>query len=160
RRAVAVGMDDAVALVSGGVGVTYLAEELESGIAYVDRAIALNPNLALAWDVSGWGRSHLGEHTDAISRFGRAIRLSPFDLLAYHFYTGLSFAHLFAGHYEEATSWARKAVLEKSDWAPTVRAKAIACALSGETVEAQEALALLRSIDPDLRLSHLARERG
>jgi adenylate cyclase len=160
RRAVAIGMDDPVALLLGGGGVADLAGELENGIAYVDRAIVLNPNLALAWSVSGWLRSFLGEHADAIVRLERAIRLSPYDLLAYNFYTGMGFAHLFAGRYDEAVSWARRAALEKPDWASTVRVETIACALSGRIVEAREALARLRAIDPDLRLSHLERGRG
>ena len=160
RRAVAIGMDDPVALVSGGAGLAYLAGELENGIAYVDRAIVLNPNLALAWSVSGWGRAYLGEHADAIVRLERAIRLSPLDLLAHHFYTGMGWAHLFAGRYDEAASWARKAALEKPDWAPTARVETIACALSGRIVEAREALARMRAIDPDLRLSNLGRREG
>jgi adenylate cyclase len=101
-----------------------------------------------------------GEHADAIIRLERAIRLSPLDLLAHHFYTGMGWAHLFAGRYDEAASWARRAALEKPDWAPTARVETIACALSGRIVEAREALARLRAIDPDLRLSHLERGRG
>ena len=154
RRAVAIGMDDPVALVTGGAGLATLAGELEKGIAYVDRAIVLNPNLALAWSVSGWGRTYLGEHADAIVRLERAIRLSPLDLLAHHFYTGMGWAHLFIGRYDEAASWARRAALEKPDWAPTARVETIACALSGRIVEAREALARLRAIDPNLRLSN------
>jgi adenylate cyclase len=153
RRAVAAGMDDPIALVSGGTGLAYLAGELESGIAYVDRAIVLNPNLALAWSVSGWGRSYLGDHADAIVRLERAIRLSPLDLLAYHFYTGMGWAHLFAGHYDEASSWARKAALENPQWASTATVEAIAFALSGKIVEAREALARMLAITPDVRLS-------
>jgi adenylate cyclase len=160
RRAVAVGMDDPVALLSGGAGLAQLAGEPENGIAYVDRAIVLNPNLALAWSVSGWLRACLGEHSDAIVRLERAIRLSPFDLLAHYFYAGMGFAHLFAGRYDEAASWARKAALENPNWASTVRVETIACALSGRIVEAREALARLRAIDPDLRLSHVERGRG
>jgi adenylate cyclase len=152
RRAVAVGMNDAVALVSSGGGLAYLvAGELENAIAYVDRAIVLNPNLAFAWGVSGWGRAYLGEHLDAIERLERAIRLSPLDLLAHYFYTGMGWANLFLGRYDEAVSWARKAAVEKPDWFPTVRVETIACALSGRIVEAREALARLRAIDPDLR---------
>ena len=154
QRAVAVGMDDPIALVTGGAALATLAGELDKAIAYVDRAIVLNPNLALAWSVSGWGRAYLGEHADAIVRLERAMRLSPFDLLAHHFCTGLGWAHLFAGRYDEAVSWARKAALEKPDWAPTVRVETIACALSGRIVEAQEALARMRALDPNLRLSN------
>ena len=96
-----------------------------------------------------------GEHADAIVRLERAIRLSPFDLLAHHFYTGMGWAQLFAGRYDEAASWARRAALEKPDWAPTARVETTACTLSGRIVEAREALARLRAIDPNLRLSTL-----
>jgi adenylate cyclase len=132
-----------------------LAGELESGIAYADRAIVLNPNLALAWSVSGWGRAYLGEHADAIVRLERAIRLSPFDLIAHHFYTGMGWAHLFEGRYDEAATWARKAALERPDWAPTARVETIALALSGRIVEAREALGRMLAITPDVRLSNL-----
>ena len=44
------------------------------------------------------------------------------------------------------------------DLAP--RIEAIARAVSGRIVEAQEALARMREIDPDLRLNHLATQRG
>jgi TolB-like protein len=154
RRAVAIGMDDPVALVTGGAGLAYLAGEFENGIAYVDRAIVLNPNLAFAWSVSGWGRAYSGEHAAAIERLERAIRLSPLDLLAHYFYTGMGWAKLFLGRYDEAVSWARKAALERPDWAPTVRLETIACALSGRIVEVREAVTRLRAIDPDLRLSN------
>jgi len=160
RRAVAIGMDDPVALLSGGGGLGYLAGQLESGIAHVDRAILLNPNLAFAWSVSGYLRMYLGEHADAIERFERAIRLSPLDPLAHSFHAGMSQALLFAGRYDEAASLARKAALGNPTGAVPARWEAIACALSGRIVEAREALARMRAIDPDLRLSHLERGRG
>src|SRR5262245_53851209 len=47
RRAVALGMDDPVALACAGGGLGYLAGELENGITLIDRAILLNPNLAV-----------------------------------------------------------------------------------------------------------------
>ena len=60
RRAVAVGKDDPTALWSGGHSLAYLAAEVETGAAYIDRAIVLNPNLAAAWSVSGWLRIYRG----------------------------------------------------------------------------------------------------
>ena len=160
RRAVAIGMDDPVALLFGGGGLGDLAGETESGIVYVDRAIALNPNLSLAWGVSGWLHMYLGEHTDALVRLERAMRLSPLDLHAYRFYTAVAWTHLYAGRYDEAASWARKAGLEKPEWAVPPRIEAIACAQAGRIGEAQDALARMRAIDTDLRLSHLATQRG
>ena len=50
---------------------------LESGIAYVDRAIVLNPNLALAWSVSGWLRMYLGEHDGGHCTLGARHTAEP-----------------------------------------------------------------------------------
>jgi adenylate cyclase len=157
RRAVTVGKDDPTALWSGGHSLAYLAREIESGAAYIDRALVLNPNLAAAWSVSGWLRIYLGEPAKAIEHLERAGRLSPLDPIAYLGYAGRALAHLLAGRYDEAVSWATKARHEQPNWATSLRVAAIAYALSDRTVEAQEAMARLREIDPTLRLSNLER---
>jgi adenylate cyclase len=113
RRAAALGKDDPTALWSSGGSLARLAGEVETGTAHIDRALVLNPNLAAAWSASGWSRIFLGEPADAIEHFARAMRLSPLDPLAYFAYTGMGFARLFGGHYDEAASWARKASHEQ-----------------------------------------------
>jgi TolB-like protein/class 3 adenylate cyclase len=155
RRAVAVGKDDPTALWSGGHSLAYLAAEVETGAAYIDRAIVLNPNLAAAWSVSGWLRIYLGEPANAIERLERSGRLSPLDPIAYMGYAGMALAHLLADRYDEAVSWAAKARNEQPNWATSLRVAAIAYALSDRIVEAREAMARLREIDPTLRLSNL-----
>ena len=157
RRAVAVGKDDPTALWSGGITLAYLAAELETGAAYVDRAIVLNPNLAAAWSAGGWLRIYLGEPVSAIERLERSMRLSPLDPIAYMGYAGMALALLLADRYDEAASWAAKAINEQPNWAMPLRVAAIAYALSDRIVEAREAMALLREFDPTLRLSNLER---
>jgi adenylate cyclase len=157
RRAAALGKDDPTALWASGHGLAYLAGEHETGAAHIERALALNPNLAAAWNASGWVRIYLGEPAAAIGRFERAMRLSPLDPLAYLACGGIGFAHLFAGRSDEALAWARKASHEQPDWAASWRLAAIAYAQSGRSVEAREAIARLREIDPGLRLCNLAR---
>jgi TolB-like protein/class 3 adenylate cyclase len=157
RRAVAVGKDDPTALWSGGHSLAYLAAEVETGAAYIDRAIVLNPNLAAAWSVSGWLRIYLGEPASAIERLERSRRLSPLDPIAYMGYAGMALALLLADRYDEAVSWAAKARNEQPNWATSLRVAAIAYALSDRIVEAREAMARLREIDPTLRLSNLER---
>ncbi|MCI0429248.1 MAG: winged helix-turn-helix domain-containing protein, partial [Rhodospirillales bacterium] len=49
RRAVELGRDDAVALTRGGHALAHLVGDLDGGIAFLDRALLLNPNLAAAW---------------------------------------------------------------------------------------------------------------
>jgi TolB-like protein/class 3 adenylate cyclase len=156
RRAAALGKDDPTALWSSGNSLAYLAGELETGAAHIDRALLLNPNSAAAWSASGHVRIFLGAPADAIERFERAMRLSPLDPLAYVAYHGMGNAHLFVGRYDEAVFWARKASQEQPNAVQPWRTAAIAYALSDRIVEAREAMARMREIDPTLRLSNLA----
>jgi hypothetical protein len=100
---------------------------------------------------------YLGESASAIEHFERAMRLSPLDPLTYLACTGMTFAHAFAGRYDEAICWATKALHEQPNWATALRAAAIANALSDRMVEARAAVACLREIDPGLRLGNLDR---
>jgi TolB-like protein/class 3 adenylate cyclase len=77
RRAVALGSDDAIALCMGGIALAGIAFEMEAGDAYLDRALALNRNLAIAWSNSGLVKIWMGEHASAIARVTNALRLNP-----------------------------------------------------------------------------------
>ena len=79
RRAIELGKDDAVALARGGHALANFAGDLDSGIALIDRALVLNPNLAAAWFLGGFVKIMQGEPDDAIERFAHAMRLSPLD---------------------------------------------------------------------------------
>ena len=48
RRAVELGQDDAVALCMAGFALADVVNELEDGDDLIDRALTLNPNLAVA----------------------------------------------------------------------------------------------------------------
>jgi TolB-like protein/Flp pilus assembly protein TadD len=157
RRAVAVGKDDPTALWSGGLSLAYLGKEVEAGAAHIDRALVLNPNSAASWVASGWVRMYLGESVSAIEHFERAMRLSPLDPLTYFASTGMGFAYAFAGRFDEAISWATKALHEQPNWATALRVAAIANALSDRMVEARAAIACLREVDPALRLGNVDR---
>jgi TolB-like protein len=79
-RAAELGKDDAVALAFGGLALGYVAGDLEGAIALIDRALVLNPNLAVGWYASGTVRAFRGGEPDvAIAHLQRAMRLSPFD---------------------------------------------------------------------------------
>src|SRR5262249_46832383 len=75
RRAVELGKDDAVVLSSAGWALAFVVGDLDAGVGFIDRALALNPNLAMAWFFSGWLRVWLGQPNVAIERFAHALRL-------------------------------------------------------------------------------------
>ena len=68
-----------MALTGAGSVLAYVVGDAERGAALLDRALALNPNDALAWLFRGWTFVWLGDSEKAIDRFMRAMRLSPLD---------------------------------------------------------------------------------
>ena len=131
RRAVALGRDDAFALSSAGNALAYVAGDLEGGIDCIDRALALDPNLAAAWYYGGWVRVFLGRPDAAIEHLGRAMRLSPLDPRIGVMETAMAFAHYLAGRDDEASRSADRAVRDAPDFIAATYISAASHALAG-----------------------------
>ncbi|MFZ5675876.1 MAG: winged helix-turn-helix domain-containing tetratricopeptide repeat protein [Pseudomonadota bacterium] len=155
RRAVELGRDDAVALTRGGHALAHLAGDLESGIALLDRAVFLNPNLASAWFLGGFLRTWHGECDEAIGHFERAMRLSPVDPELYRMQAGIAMAHLFAGRIEAASAWAERSYGNLPSFLMVVALIAATRALGGRQKEARRAVDEMRKLDPALRISNI-----
>jgi tetratricopeptide (TPR) repeat protein len=87
-----------------------MIHDVEDGAAFIDHALALNPNLATGWLLSGWVRTYLGEHDVTVEHAARAMRLSPLDPFTFLASTIVGAGHFYAGRYDEASSWAEKAL--------------------------------------------------
>ena len=155
QRAAELGKDDAVALALAGIGLVWVVGDLERGAALIERALTLNPNWAWAWLFSGWAQMWLGEPEVAIERLVRAMRLSPQESQMFGMEAAMAWAHFFAGRYQEAMSWAEKAVREQSNYFPALSILAGSCSMAGREAEARSTLESLRRLDPDLRISTL-----
>jgi TolB-like protein/Flp pilus assembly protein TadD len=155
RRAAELGSDDAVALARSGHALGHLAGDLDGGIALLDRAKMLNPNLAAAWFLGGFARVWRGESDGAIEHFAQAMRLSPLDPEMYRMQAGMAAAHLFAGRFDTASSWAEKAFRDLPSFLLVVGIIAASHALAGRTDEARRAMRHLRQLDPTLRISKI-----
>jgi tetratricopeptide (TPR) repeat protein len=92
---------------------TDVVHEFEAGQLFIERALALNPNCAIAWQTTGWQKVYTGDPDTAIRCFGQFKRLSPLDSLVPLAMSGSAFAYFFAGRYDEAGSLAEQ-VLEES----------------------------------------------
>ena len=159
RCAAKVGKDDAVALCSGGFALAYVVGDLDNGAAMIDRALLLNPNLAAAWTYGGWVWIWRGEPEVALNHFERAMRLSPLDPTRLARKPGRRPLISFAGHYDEASSWAERSLREQPGHTPPLRVLAASSALAGRLEDAHAAIARLRQLEPAFRISDL-RDRG
>ncbi|GEO37610.1 hypothetical protein SAE02_17580 [Skermanella aerolata] len=155
RRAVDLGANDAVALTRGGHALGHFGGDLDGCIALLDRALVLNPNLSAAWYLGGFQRISRGEHDDAIERIAHAMRLSPLDPEMVRMQAGTAMAHLFAGRFDAASSWAEKAMRDLPGFLLAAGIAAASHALAGRTDEARQVLRHLRGLDPELRISNL-----
>jgi TolB-like protein/tetratricopeptide (TPR) repeat protein len=160
ERAVELGMDDAVALYTGGFALAHVVGDLRRGAALIDRSLILNTNLAAAWNASGWVRTFLSETDLAIDHLAQAMRLSPLDPLMYLMQSATALAHFVASRYAEASSWAQKAFGEQPNSLATLRILAASTALSGQLDEARKAIARARHLDPNSRISNLKHRVG
>ena len=156
RRAVELGKDDAVALTRGGHALAHFVGDLDGSIALVDRALTLDPNLAAAWFLGGFLRTERGDPDSAIDYFARAMRFSPLDPEMFRMQAGMALAHLFAGRFDVASSWAEKAYRDLPSFLMVVGILAASHALAGRSDEAQRAMNHLRQLDPMLRVSSVA----
>jgi TolB-like protein/tetratricopeptide (TPR) repeat protein len=152
RRAIELGRDDAIALGCGGFVLGYVGRELDAGAVFVDRARALNPSHAPTWYFSGWLSVWLGDPEAAIPRFEQIMRLSPRDPLIFHTQSGIAWAHFFAGRYDEAISWAERALREGPNCKPALRICAASQALLGRMEDARLTIGRMSRMDSDFRI--------
>jgi tetratricopeptide (TPR) repeat protein len=154
------GKDDAVALCYAGFSLGHVVGDVQGGATLINRSLVLNPNLATTWLLSGWIKAFLGESEVAIQHLTRATRLSPLDPLTFLAYGGIAWAHFFAARYDDMSSWAEKALLERPNYVQGMRMAAVGHALAGRLANAHEAMARMRQLDPELRVSNLKRVVG
>jgi TolB-like protein len=154
RRAAELGKEDAFCLAFAGYTFTFAGRQTEHGATLADRAVELNPNLALAWGINGWLRLVLGQPDIAIERMARAMRLSPLDPFMRQWQSATAIAYFLSDRYDEALSWAAQALRPDPDFATPWRVTAASHALAGHAEEAKAACARLRELEPLLRISN------
>jgi len=158
RRALETGHDDPVALTLGGYGIAYLGGEAEEGVGYIERALALNPNLLPAWRFGGFTYVMLGEHRKAIQYFERAMHLSPLADDACESYHGMSQACFFLGRYDQAVEWSDRSLRDRPRWAPVLMVKVAAAAMCGHRAdELPELVRQLLSLLPRMTIKGFRR---
>jgi Flp pilus assembly protein TadD len=75
--------------------------------------------------------------------------------MLYNMHVGIAFAHFLSDRYEEAGSWAQRALHERPNYPTANRILAASRALAGQSPEARQAMATLRQLDPALCVANL-----
>jgi len=145
RRALQVAPDDPIVLANVPESLARHGEDIGAMTALVDRALALNPNYARAWHVSGILRVWAGDAETAIKHLEAALRLSPRARVGNTFLP-LGLAHFLSRRFDEATSKLLLAIQDNPSFTQPYRLLAACYAHMGRLDDAREAVARLRTI--------------
>jgi adenylate cyclase len=153
RLAIASGTDDATALAVAAFALGILSKDYKTAVSVIERALSLNPSSAAA---HYWGaiiHASSGNFAAVTGHANRALRLSPFDPLAFLAQIALGHVALVEGHYDEAASHYAKSVLASPRFIVAYFCQAIALALAGRVEEASPIVRLLLELNPGFRSS-------
>jgi TolB-like protein/Flp pilus assembly protein TadD len=158
RQAIAMGKDDPDVLSEAGLTIASFTGDHATAARVIDRALALNPNSACAWQLRGWVECWQNRPGPAIQAVERAMRLSPLGQESHGLKSQLALAHLAAGRYEEAMGWADQALHERPGTVSSLRLKAILCGLLGRMEDGKELLGRLLQLTPDATIAQFNAE--
>ena len=156
RRAAELARNDAFALSKAAHAIAAVGGDIDSGAAFVERALTINPNLAVGWYVSGWIKLFLGAQEQAIEHLDRAMRMSQFDPLSFKVQAALAYAHFFCGNHDQASAMATNALHTRPHYLTALRGAAAGHAHAGRLDEARRLIGHMRSSDSTLRVANLS----
>jgi TolB-like protein/class 3 adenylate cyclase len=156
RLAADLGRNDAIALSMAGVTLGFAVRDVRGGAALTNRALTLNPNLAVAWYSDGWLQQWLGHPEIAIEHISRAIELSPQDPAIFQMQTAMAAAHFTAGDDRLALSWAEKALHDRPEHFPALAHAVISAAHLGLQTETEDFRDRILGLYPEMALTYLA----
>ena len=145
RRALEVSGDDPAILANAAQVLAYFGEDIGAMIALVERALALNPNFARGWNISGDLRFWAGQPDIAVAHAETSLRLSPRARVGPAFAI-IGYAHFIAGRFDEAVPKILLAIQETPSGPNAYRYLAACYAHIGRLAEARETIKRLREI--------------
>ncbi|MCP4316036.1 MAG: tetratricopeptide repeat protein [Hyphomicrobiales bacterium] len=156
----ALALDNRDAYAIGLMGVVERNQgRFEDAYASFEKALELNPNLAMAFGAFGSALALGGESERAIVQLKQAIRLSPHDPMIPTWFAYLAFAEFVSNRYGDAIQWARRAVKQRPDFAGGYRVLAASCAHQGELSQARTAVRKLLAAAPHSTLGYVRKLR-
>lgn len=158
-RAIGLDPQNALALATYGHVQSFHLRDHDAGLAYLERALAASPSMALAWTLSAGTLAYVGRGNDAVRHAERALRLSPFDPGLYATYSFLSFAYFARGDYEQAARWSRRSMNERPLYTACLRMLAASLAILGRLEDARLVADQLLQLEPGFALEQYAATR-
>jgi TolB-like protein len=128
----------------------WLEGDLDSGLAWLERATTLSPNYAQGIYARAWTETLAGRDDEGRAHVDLAMRLSPLDPLLYAMLGTRALAHLSEGDDLEAAAWAERAARSPGAHVLIAMIAAAAQTLAGNGPQAKAWAADVRERNPRL----------
>jgi DNA-binding SARP family transcriptional activator/TolB-like protein len=152
ERAIVLDPLDARALTIAGHVRAYLHHNLHEAAGLHERALELNPNLAMAWALSAITYAYMGEADEAERRNNRYKALSPLDPLAFFFDAFFAMIQLLKRNYDAAATIGGAVTQLNPSFSGGYKPYLAALGYLGRMVEAEAVLRRLLAIEPDFTI--------
>jgi DNA-binding SARP family transcriptional activator/TolB-like protein len=152
ERAIVLDPFDARALTIAGHVRAFLHHSLREAASLHDRALELNPNLAMAWALSAVTHAYMGNLEEAETRGSRYKALSPLDPHAFFLDTAFVIIHLLRRDYQAVITTGRAVTQLNPSFSGAYKPYLAALGHLGMTQEAETVLARLLTIEPDFTI--------
>jgi len=141
NRAMLAGTDDPEVLVWVAEALLLAEGDMVVARALVDRALKMNPALALGWDIAGNVRMQGGEYEEALAFYERCLHLDPKSPWRTYVWPSMAGCLVALGRFDEAMPLVKEGLQISPDnpWAIAILIATLAH--SGHIVEARAALA-------------------
>jgi DNA-binding SARP family transcriptional activator len=127
---------------------SYRNREFDKALICFDRALRLNPSLAINWALSAATHCYIGEPDIALQRLARYSELASPDLYFSYFETVYTMAYTFRGDYELAVVVGRRAVDANPHFVNGYKPLIASLGHLGRREEAQAYVRKLLSLEP------------
>ena len=152
ERAIVLDPFDARALSIAGHVRAFLHRRLREAASLHERALSLNPNLAMAWALSAVAHAYAGDADEAERRNNRYKKLSPLDPHAFFFDAFFILIHLMKRDYESAVEVGRTVSEMNPSFSASYKPYLSALGHLRRTKEAAAVLRRLHAIEPDFTI--------
>jgi len=148
ERAIMLDTQDAKALTIAGHVRAFLHHRLREAMSLHERALTVNPNLAMAWNLSGVACAYLGDLDEAERRLNRYKKLSPLDPHAFFFDTAFIIVALLRHDHEGAVAAGREVSEMNPAFSAACKPYLAALGHLGAAAEAEVVAKRLLAIEP------------
>jgi TolB-like protein/class 3 adenylate cyclase len=156
HRALALDPADSGVVVVAALILGVPGDDMETGLALVEKAIGLNRNSAEAFRAGAILYAYKGEIDKAVEHQQQAERLNPLDS-SWSGSVAYAIAYFGVGDHEKIVEWTARILRERPNSAPALRYRAASLALLGRTDEARQVIARLLEHAPGYTVSEVRR---